>query len=674
MRKKITAGVVILLCAVLFWVGGAGRAAAASKNDSQVMTLSGTVGVLKQDGGNYVMQVTVENSGEDFTGTVQVIFAGNSFDNCAYRTDITLPAQGKKQFTVTVPGRSVENARGLCSLSFLNQKGQVIRSIELKNVFGDAMTGIKVGILSDNFQSLTYLDAGGEDFSIGGSFNLPLQLVELNQDNLLDHLDGLYFLVIDQFNVASLGEENIRAIQEWTEKGGWLLIGTGAYAEQTLSGFSEDFLSLEILEISEPGEENLVSREMENYGYYYNLMDSNVDFTKIAVASLAYNSQHTYTESRENPCLLGENGEGAVAVFFFSLGESELQRLDAYTIQRFYQEVVYNSMSFADLTRSDELEYIGQRALAYMDNRETDVDFTWLKILIGVYVVLAGPVLYLILRKCRKSEWYWVGVPVLGVFFIAGVFLFGRDARVSEPKVYSVTVQQADSSRKDTYFLAYQAGVKPWEIVLDPSYDVAGAGLTGRSYWNYSANVSDYLYMVRNDGDRLWVGLRPEENFQSGYLYAGGRTDSKGKLQGSVSILPDDSIEGTIRNETSCDLEYMAVMHDTGIMVFSDVKAGEEINLQEAARNGRCVYEQPISYYGELMNSMVAAYWTQTARPYDQTDMAALLIGLGTARRTATNTEGKALVTGLIRDYDQHAAENCKELSYGCIYSYVDAR
>lgn len=674
MRKGITAGLVILFCAVLFWTGNVGRAAAAAREDSQVTTLSGTVEMLKQDGENNVVQVTVANSGEDFTGTVQVIFAGNRYDNCAYMTDITLPAQGKKQFTITVPAQVMEKARGLCSLSFLDRKGKVIRSVELKNVFGGTMTGIKVGILSDDYQSLTYLDAGGDDFSIRGNVNLPLQLVELNQGNLRENLDGLYFLVIDQFNVSSLSDGDIQAIQEWTEKGGWLMIGTGAYAEQTLSGFSEDFLALEILDISEPGEENMVSTEMDAYGYYYNFMDSNVDFTEMAIASLAYSSKHVYMESRENPAFYSECGEGAVSVFFFSLGDEALQRLDGYSVQRLYQEGMYSSQSFTSLVKSDDLEYIGQRALAYMDNRETDVDFTWLKILIGVYVILAGPVLYLILRKCKKSEWYWIGVPVTGLLFIAGVYFFGRDARVSEPKVYSITVQQADSSRKNTYFLAYQAGVRPWEIRLNDSYDVAGPGFTGHSYWNYSANVSDYLFRVRNDGERLWIGLKPEDNFQNGFLYAGGRTESRGQLSGSVGVMQDGSMEGTVKNETACDLKYMAVMLDSGIVVFSDVKAGETIDIGEALKDHQYVYEdKQIGYYGDLFNRMVTGYWTQAELPYDRTDMAALLIGLGAAGRSASRAEGKAVILGLIDGYDQ-AAENCKELSYGCIYSWVNAK
>ncbi|MCM1189117.1 MAG: hypothetical protein NC541_07440 [bacterium] len=674
MRRKITAGLLLLFCVALLWTGGAARAAAA--DEGMVDTLFGSVGLLKQENGNYVMQVTVQNDGEDFTGTVQVIFASNGFQNCAYNTDITLPSRGKKQFTITVTEQAAETVRGLCALNFLDQKGRLLQSLQLKNVFGSTANGISVGILSDNYADLTWLDAGGENFSIRGAVNMPLSLVELNGDNLKQQLDGLYFLVIDQFNVASLDGESIQAIQKWVENGGWLLIGTGAYAEQTLSGFSEDFLALNILEISQPGEENLVSAEMENYGFYYYYQDWEVDFTQMAIASLEYTSQRVYRESSDNPVLLGDVGDGAVGVFLFSFGEKELQKMDGYAVQNMFSDVMYTSDSYRTYsTYYDSLQYTGQRALAFLDNRQTDLDFTWLEVLIGVYVVLVGPILYLILRKCKKSEWYWAGVPVMGLVFILGVYFFGRDVRVREPKVYSVAVQQTDSTWRDTYFLAYQAGVKSWELLLDDSYSVAGPGLTGYGYWSNSTNVSDYLYTVREAAEGVFMGIKPQENFENAYLYAGGRTQGRGNLQGVGLSHFGQNLTGTVRNETGLDLDYMAVWYNSGIAVFSDVKAGEELDLSQAVADGRRVYQDTANGsfdydYSNLLSSMVFNYWTQT-ESYDRSCMAALFIGLGSAVEK-NPSQSQAVIVGVAADYEKAVAGKCSEVSYGCFYSYAN--
>lgn len=633
-------------------------------------TFSGDVELLKQDNGNYVMQVTVENSGEDFTGTVQAIFGSSEYANCAYNTEITLPAQGKKQFTVTVTKRAIDPVRGLCMLNFIDEKGRVLQSVSLKNVLGNSITGISVGILSDHYSELTFMDAGGMDVSVR-DMTYPLDLIELDSDNLSVYLDGLYFLIIDQFNVSSLGEEQIRAIEEWVNNGGWLIIGTGAYAEQTLSGFDEDFLDIEIYGISEPDDDNIASLNADRYGYYYNYIYAGVDFTQMAAAELNEPGGF-FWDSSEHPAICGSVGDGAATVFFFSLGEKEFQKLDDYVIESIYDELMYASNSYYSYNGYTDMEYIGMRSLALIDNCNTSVDFTWLEVLIGIYVVLIGPILYLILRKCRKSEWYWVCVPALGFVFIAGVYFFGQDARVKETRVYSVTAQRVDSTQAETYFLAYHSGVREWNVRLNDSYDVAGPGWEGY-YGGYTPNINDYYYTVSSDGEGLSVGIKPQGNFENGYLYASGKTQSKGALRGN-GIAGDivGNVSGTVANETGYDMAYLAVKAESYIMVFSDVKAGETIDLEQAVREGRCIYQNNVSYFDDLLYDMVGIYGYRGNYTYERDDMAALLIGIGIAEEAKPADEKVATITGVIRDYDKAAAGKCNETSYGCLYSYAE--
>lgn len=673
MRRRVKAMTLMLLCMFSLIWGGNGLVAFAEPQPTAEGAFSGDVRMLKQENDRYVMQVTVENGGEDFSGTVQVIF-GAGYDNCAYNTEITLPAQGKKQFTITVPEGTADTVYGLCQLNFLDEKERVIQSIPLRDVFNDILSGIPVGILSDNYSGLTYMDAGGELFYISG-LNYPMELIEINSDNLSGYLDGLYFLIIDQFNVSSLSEENIQAIQKWVRDGGWLIIGTGAYAEQTLSGFDEDFLDVEVMSISEPGEENVVTIN-GNYGYYYNyIYDAEIDFSQMAVADLNYTKMSAHGSvsiGTEVPAVDCSVGDGAIALLYFSLGEKEMQKITPYMVQNIYQELMYNSNSYHNYSGRSDLEYIGQRSLAFIDSLNSDVDFTWLKVLIAIYVVLVGPVLYLVLSKCKKREWYWMGVPAFGILFIAVVYFFGQGVRVNETKVYSVTIQQADGNQADTYLLAYHSGVKPWEVHLKDSYEVAGLGFQGYYYYGSSNSViDDYHYIVGNGSEGLSVGLKPRENFENGFLYAGKRAEGVGTFTGvELTGFGGGNVSGTVTNETAYDMEYMAVWSNTYIMVVSDVKAGETVDMQQAARNGRCVYEGNIPYFDNLLYDLVGIYGMRM--DYDQDDMAALLIGLGVADQNKPQM-GSVVIAGVVKDYDKAVADKCNETAYGCFYSYAQA-
>lgn len=660
----------MLFCVLALWAAVGNRMVYADEA-APADVFSGTVELLKQENSHYVMQVTVENKGEDFTGTVQLIFVSAGSYNCAYSTDIVLPSQGKKQFTVNVMEQAAETLRGVCGLNFLDEKGRALQSIQLNNVFGNTIQGISAGILSDNYTGLTFMDAGGEDLSLKGT-NSPLELVELNADNLQGYLDGLYFLIIDQFNVSSLSEEEIQAIQDWVRGGGWLLVGTGAYAEQTLSGFDSDFCEVDILKISEPGEDNTALSNIDRGGHYYSYTASGVDFRKMSIAELdVRTADGSVYESEQHPGFCMSAGDGMVMIFTFSLGESELQKLDTYVVRGMYEESMYQSNSYQTFNSSSELAYAVRDALAFIDSSNTNLDFGLLEVLIGVYVVLVGPVLYLVLRRGKKSEWYWVGVPVLGFLIIAGVYLFGQGARVNDTRVYSVTAQQADSNREMAYFLAYHSGVKPWDIILENRYEAAGPGWIGY-YSSYNSSVDEYFYTVREDQEGLRIGIKPRENFESGYLYAEGRTEGRGTISGIglKEFAVSGTIDGTVTNDTDCDLAYLAVWNGSYIMAFSDVKAGESFGLQQAVQDGRCVYEGLTPYYENLMSDMTNRYWQHSRRDYEEDDIAALIIGLGIANQAKPADESSVVLAGVIRDYRKAVVDRCNETSYGCLYSY----
>lgn len=676
MGRRIAVAHALLLCIVLLLSGWGKCVVLAAEEETGGGNFFGDVELLKQEDNNYVMQVTVVNRGKDFTGTVQVIFAGSIARNCAYNTEITLPSQGKKQFTITVPKRAVETVKGLCSLNFLNEKGEVLQNIPLKNVFGGLASGITVGILSDDYSQLSYLDARGLNLDIRG-VDYPLQLIELSGENFRTYLDGLYFLVIDQFDTSTLGQENIQAIQEWVIGGGWLILGTGAYAQQTLSGFDADFLDLQLVGISEPGEENILSDYAQRYSYYYSYQVEGIELEEMAVAEFDLDDLYARGgfESSQNPAILLSDsyGSGVVTVYFCSLGDEEMHKLPNYMIRTMFEEVVEQSSS-TNFQGNSDMQEIGQRALANIDDKNTNVDFSWLKVLIAVYVVLVGPVLYLVLRKYRKSEWYWLGVPALGLVFIAGVSLFGQGARVNGIRAYSVTVQRTDSSRMDTFLLAYRSGTRPWEVKLVDAYDVAGPGFGGY-YYRASFSASDYYYSVSNGSQGLSVGIKPGENFESGYLYAGGRTEKKGAF--TADALHEETmyggLGGTITNDTGYDLAYMAVWHEENLLIYSDVKAGETLDLQQAYKDNRYVYRDTAASDVRDLSYSSFYYRSYAAKAdYQQDDIAALTIGLGMAREARALDEDCALIAGVVKHYDRAVAEKCNEIAYGCLYNYVE--
>lgn len=169
-----------------------------------------------------------------------------------------------------------------------------------------------------------------------------------------------------------------------------------------------------------------------------------------------------------------------------------------------------------------------------------------------------------------------MGVPALGIIFIGVVFIGGRNLKLHETRVYSVTAQQADGKSTTgiaTYYNAYHSGVKPWKVRLNDNYAYGGTGLSESYSMASSGRVYEdrYHYLVEYDRG-LSLGVKPQSNFENAYLFAAGTAKGCGSIDTSGLVLTQQKQGGNITNNTSYDFPYLVCVSDDTVMVFSDVK------------------------------------------------------------------------------------------------------
>lgn len=663
-KKRLFAGI-LLFCLVSLMVFTDRQTFYADKTGD----FTGDVKVLKAGDDTYVLQVQVKNTGVDFEGTVRLAFS-NVDSGCVFDTRLTLPKDGQKQFTLTVPRENADSVRGSGSLVFLDMDENELQKVPFKNIFKGQSIGFSVGILSDHYDRLTYMDMGGNGYEIG-NISQPVNLVDLDGNTLKDSLDGLHFLVIDSYNVSTLDKESIKAVENWVDKGGGLIIGTGERGEDILNAFDEDFTGLTLSDVSEPGEDNyLVSGGQRYYDYYE---QDGIDFRKMAVAQLQP-SGNKYSancqEAGNNPGIIRTYGDGSILVLAFSLCEDEMQKAPSEICQVIYDE----AMNFSSIATDYYVDsyYEQMQAFHLIDSENTDVNFTWLEVLIFVYVVLVGPVLYLILAKAKKREWYWIGAPVLALVFIGGVLVFGRELRMKDTRVYSVTAQRVDGKEKgktDTFYSAYHSGVKPWKLRLKNQYEYAGT----RMDWGYYGGSGYWKYRVVY-GDGIELGMKPESNFETGFLFASGNNgEDCGEILAQELAVSETLQKGSITNNTEYDFPYMMVVTDDYLMIFTDVKKGETIEIAKAVKDGRVVYQSTDIYMNDLYYNYQGM--SSAIKADDETDTqscAALVVGMFNAKRKMKYGAGQTLICGVVPDYEKTVADKCTEISFGCPYAIVE--
>lgn len=184
--------------------------------------------------------IDVTNHGKDFSGTVQLIIP-NEGGNTLYEKEISIPAGTTK--SVAFAGE-IENAIHNVNIRI----GEDAEHIVWKKLFQvkveDEREDINIGILSDDFTALGYMDR--QSFPLYPSYKT--RIYELNADRFPDDahaLEMLDVILVSDFSTDILTDNQIAALRLWNSDGGVLIAGTGSTYNKTLSKLNHDFFEVQ---------------------------------------------------------------------------------------------------------------------------------------------------------------------------------------------------------------------------------------------------------------------------------------------------------------------------------------------------------------------------------------------------------------------------------------------
>lgn len=615
----------------------------------------------------YDIQVTVENPGKDFEGTVRLVMTDNYRISTAFDTKLSLPEGSVKQFVVKIPKLSIESTSGTINIYMLDKKDKIVWEEVFYHLLTDGRMAVHLGVLSDQYKKLTYLDMNGNKIYFQGD-EYPVKLYEIDQTNLLDKLDNLQLLVIDTYDTSVLTQEEIEAIAKWCDDGGMLIIGTGEYAEATLSTFSEQFVDIECLGINEPG----------SSGSFYQYNDM-LNWDALYMADLReLTSGHNYNVMYNTAALCYSQGNGAIMVLPYSLEEMEWQGESFYgdsyldrteMVREILQDAANMAVSGNYSDYNDKYYNIPSHIRAMLRGigaANSKLDFTVLKWIVVFYVIFAGPILYLILKAMKKREYYWGAVAVTVAVAMAFVYLIGQGHEVRNTRVFSVTTENLDDVDKSMTFLyGYDASHDEWLIKMKEGYEYGGK--LGDLTYRYSDEEGAYDSRVLKEGDRLSIGIVPEENFQNAYLMLGCSKDAEA-TEGSIdgeSIYEDQGIlYGTITNNTEYDFTYYAVIIDQQLFLLKGLDAGESLNL--SAQTILRHETDGDRFYGQYENYVYREYRQNTKAREEIAAMSA--IGVGVYSSCLEHEGDKIVLIGLLSECEETVDDDVNEMAFKCVY------
>jgi hypothetical protein len=197
-----------------------------------------------------------------------------------------------------------------------------------------------------------------------------------------------------------------------------------------------------------------------------------------------------------------------------------------------------------------------------------------LGLLVG-YILLVGPVNYMVLRRLDKREWAWVTMPALVVGFTAAAFIYGNTLRGGQVLINELAIVRGAPGTTDAVAQVYVGLFSPTRStyqVTVPGGALLSAPYSSDMFGGFDASVSasslDILQGETTARVRdLSVGYNAMRAVRADVPVPGPRLEADLRLEGG-------NIMGTIRNTSTTTLERPAILLGGTAAVLPDLAPG----------------------------------------------------------------------------------------------------
>ncbi|WP_446935950.1 hypothetical protein [Lysinibacillus fusiformis] len=575
-KTKITALTLLVMLMMSFLLPSTQAQAAAPL---EVKATAGISGKAKYQS-VVPLQVTVKNNGADFSGDM-AINSSNSYEAAsALVVPIDIAAGEEKTFTFYLDGLADNGYSDADLFAFYEgniEKGKKIAYKGTKRLQSNFLdpTSTFVYTLTDKSDRLSAL--------LRLSSFVPQNNVEIfNINQLKDYTfpedeQGLAManvIVIDEVAIADLAQKQQAVLLKWVQDGGTLLLGATDQVDAT-AGVFKDYLPMSL------------SQEMTSI--------SAETLTKLSGGGIFTQpiSIHTATNHEESLPVLTENnvvlaskkkiGSGEIIQTAFSLGDQPLASMDGYAALLAkiidIQSISQQGMMSQGQSPLDQISYELRNINELFPSFEVSVSY--MLIVIILYIIIIGPVLYFVLKKVDKREHAWWIIPVFSIVLSIGLFIVGAKDRIVQPQVQqSAFYKVNEDSSLNGYYVESILTNRSGDFIVNTDKNTTAVAM--RNYNNFTGSVGDLheSSYIKENANGSTLTLR-DLNYWSVQSF-GGKTSAQniGKMDVDIT-LKNEKLTGTIKNNFPFELKDVTLISGVKEVKLGDIKANGTLQVDK---------------------------------------------------------------------------------------------
>lgn len=537
----------------------------------------------------------VENKYKDINGEIQVEVPNDFNTITVYAVNVSLPNNSTKKFVMNIPMN-----RFLTKLKVNITDGkETVFTRDFRIDPGSNMETYAIGILSDDFDSVKYINK----ITLPNFRNFSTKAVKIDEQTFpqsAEALKAFNVIVINNFDTSKLSSEQYEALKGWVLNSGTLVLGTGPSHNKTLAVFRDDFLNGEVGDV-----EMLQTKSLYEMAGGKNA--AGADSMNIIALDIDIKGSITIVEEGGIPLVQRlEKGRGAVGVAAFDFG---LEPLSTW---------VGNS-SFADsligkVMPTTYLTDMYQKGMMYenyyaIDNALRNIPelplpkTSYLIFIYALYILIAAPINYIILKKLDKRELMWLTVPALSVVFSIVIYISGFGTRLTEPITNVISLVEIDNS--GTISPKVYAGVftpNKSNVRIEAGDDLnLRPIMLDRGYYG-PGPMPDENTSKRIDSKVILSPKTVLEFYKTGVwsmktVALESKDTMTGKIESSLNYAKA-AFTGTIKNASGFDLDECYIITPNQYANIGPVKNGETKQVNAKAS----------SYFGNRYDLMNAIY------------------------------------------------------------------
>ena len=507
------------------------------------------------------IEVDLQNVGPELQGELRMDSGGQS--NARFATAVRLPTGSHQLYLLHAqPPAFQRNAKVQLVVD-----EQIVESVDVAYLVHEP-TQLVVGVIAERPQALvSQIDLPSNPMLGVAPAIVPLAVSDLpTRPEGWGTLDRLVWQDIDS---NQLSPEQLAAMRTWIAGGGRLVIVGGTAGIGTLSAFPDDLLPYRPSATVDLDPAVLTS-----------LLGQLPDGASVLPAMAGTLGGGRPIATSGDRVVAAELNYGAGEVTILGFDPTTPWLAESKAVDALWTSALPERSGDGTLLSDDSQLVTAVYQLPNLALPPT----SGLLILIAAYIVIIGPINYIVLRRLDRRELAWITMPVLVLAFAAAAFGYGALLRGTDVAVNEVAIVRgapdATEATAQVYFGVFSPTRSTYRVDL-PQGPLLASPMTSDPF----GLGTGFLDIVQGTGSERPSAVRNLAVGTNSLRIVRAELPVQGPRMRASLTLENSILTGTFQNASEVALENVAVVLGSSSVVLGDVQPGATVNVRLPVRD-----------------------------------------------------------------------------------------